>query len=238
MGWMPFLKRTNHFKRMKRFLLSFVVLILLIGNTPAQNTTELGIDLIIPIVMASGHQAKTTGFEVFYKENQPRMDTRFKFFVQSNFDEFEAFRRSIVDSMTLYNYYVPGISIGTNLGVAKIIRVKGHNLYYGTDFHFSVQQGDVIVSDQLLDGRDPRPLKSIREYAAIDYAVGVIPFLGTKIKLSEHIHFTLEFGPLLQYRFGKRSFLNSQGQNDQYALKQIELFAGRWLNDIAVSYRF
>lgn len=235
---MPFLKRINFLVNMKRFLVPLVFLILLIGNSQAQNTTELGIDLIIPIVMASGHQAKTTGLEVFYKENQPGMDTRFKFFVQSNFDEFEPFRRSVVDSMTLYNYYIPGVSIGTNIGVAKIIRVKGQNLYYGADFHFSVQQGDVVVSDQFLDGRDTRPLKSIREYAAIDYAVGVIPFLGTKIKLSERIHFTLEFGPLLQYRFGKRSFLNSQGQNDQYPIRQIELFAGRWLNDIAVSYRF
>lgn len=223
---------------MKYFLAPLVFLILLIGNSQAQNTTELGIDLIIPIVMASGHQAKTTGLEVFYKENQPGMDTRFKFFVQSNFDEFEPFRRSVVDSMTLYNYYIPGVSIGTNIGIAKIIRVKGQNLYYGADFHFSVQQGDVVVSEQLLDGRATRPLKSIREYAAIDYSVGVIPFLGTKIKLSERIHFTLEFGPLLQYRFGKRSFLNSQGQNDQYTIRQMELFAGRWLNDIAVSYRF
>lgn len=223
---------------MKYFLAPLVFLILLIGNSQAQNTTELGIDLIIPIVMASGHQAKTTGLEVFYKENQPGMDTRFKFFVQSNFDEFEPFRRSVVDSMTLYNYYIPGVSIGTNIGIAKIIRVKGQNLYYGADFHFSVQQGDVVVSEQLLDGRATRPLKSIREYAAIDYSVGVIPFLGTKIKLSERIHFTLEFGSLLQYRFGKRSFLNSQGQNDQYTIRQMELFAGRWLNDIAVSYRF
>jgi len=223
---------------MKYFLAPLVFIILLIGNSQAQNTTELGIDLIIPIVMASGHQAKTTGLEVFYKENQPGMDTRFKFFVQSNFDEFEPFRRSVVDSMTLYNYYIPGVSIGTNIGIAKIIRVKGQNLYYGADFHFSVQQGDVVVSEQLLDGRATRPLKSIREYAAIDYSVGVIPFLGTKIKLSERIHFTLEFGPLLQYRFGKRSFLNSQGQNDQYTIRQMELFAGRWLNDIAVSYRF
>lgn len=235
---MPFLKRINFLVSMKRFLGSLICLVLLIGNNQAQNTTELGIDLIIPIVMASGHQAKATGLEFFYKENQPGTDTRFKFFILSNFDEFEPFRRSVVDSMTLYNYYVPGLSIGTNLGIAKIIRVKGHNLYYGVDFHFSVQQGDVVVSDQLLDGRDPRPLKTIREYPALDYAVGAIPFLGTKLKLSEHIHFTLEFGPLLQYRFGKRSFLNSQGQNDQYALKQIELFAGRWLNDIAVSYRF
>ncbi len=235
---MPFLKRINFLVSMKYFLAPLVFLILLIGNSQAQNTTELGIDLIIPIVMASGHQAKTTGLEVFYKENQPGMDTRFKFFVQSNFDEFEPFRRSVVDSMTLYNYYIPGVSIGTNIGIAKIIRVKGQNLYYGADFHFSVQQGDVVVSEQLLDGRATRPLKSIREYAAIDYSVGVIPFLGTKIKLSERIHFTLEFGPLLQYRFGKRSFLNSQGQNDQYTIRQMELFAGRWLNDIAVSYRF
>ena len=133
---MPFLKRINFLVSMKYFLAPLVFLILLIGNSQAQNTTELGIDLIIPIVMASGHQAKTTGLEVFYKENQPGIDTRFKFFVQSNFDEFEPFRRSVVDSMTLYNYYVAGVAIGTNIGFAKIIRVNGHNLYYGAHFHF------------------------------------------------------------------------------------------------------
>ncbi|NUO00606.1 MAG: hypothetical protein HUU01_08320, partial [Saprospiraceae bacterium] len=104
---------------MKRFLLSAAAIVFFIGNNQAQNTTELGIDLIIPIVMASGHQARATGLEFFYKENQPKMDTRFKFFILSNFDEFEPFRRSVVDSMTLYNYYVPGLSIGANLGVAK-----------------------------------------------------------------------------------------------------------------------
>lgn len=223
---------------MKHFFFLLATLVLLTENIRAQNTTELGVDLIIPIVMASGHQPKATGLEFFYKENQPHSDTRFKFFILSNFAEFEPFRRSIVDSMTLYNYYIPGISIGANLGAAKIIRVKGHTLYYGADFHFSVQQGDVVVSSQLLEGRDPRPLKTIREYPSIDYAIGAIPFLGTKLKLSEHIHFTLEFGPLLQYRFGKRSYLNNQGQDGQYALRQLELFAGRWLNDIAVSYRF
>ncbi len=224
---------------MKRFILPVVAFLFVFAKSKSQNSIEFGIDLIIPIVMASGNQAKSTGLEFFYKENQPQSDTRFKFSILSNFDEFEPFRRSVVDSMTLYNYYVPGLSLGADIGIAKIIRVKGHNLYYGADLHFSVQQGDVVVSDQLLDGRrDTRPVKTIREYASYDYAIGMIPFLGTKIKLSDHIQFTLEFGPLLQYRFGKRNFLNNKGEDDTYALKQIELFAGRWLNDIAVSYRF
>lgn len=216
-------------------LLSFCLF--LIGKTHAQYSTEFGIDLIIPIVLTSGHQAKTTGVEVFYKENLPDMDTRFKFFITSDVDEFKLFRRSTIDSTFVYNYYLPDFSVGTNIGLAKIIKVKGQNLYYGADLHFSVQRGTSIATDSLLRKGD-LPTDIIRRYRDFDYAVGFIPFLGTKIRLSEHIHFTLEFGPLLQYRFGKRSFLNSSGQNDQLSIKYLEFLAGRWLNDIAVSYRF
>ena len=70
-----------------RFATLLILFLILPLSSYSQYRTEFGIDIISPIILASGANARPTQLELIYKEDTGEKDLRFKFFITSNFDD-------------------------------------------------------------------------------------------------------------------------------------------------------
>ncbi len=220
------------------------LLLLLPNCLSAQYTperkTEFGIDLIYVIVLSSGHDANRADLELIYRETVDNMDFRFKGIVTSYADEQEFLRRATTDDSTfLYNFYAPRQSYGIHLGLARLINVRKLDLYYGVDLALGFHLGDVLVTrDFCPPGNFFTSCEVEHAIDNLDYTVGVIPFLGGKVALTSRLLLTVEFGAGLHYRLGQRRYLGTGGAEEKATISGFELQLDRFLNDIAVTYRF
>jgi hypothetical protein len=222
--------------RLATLLVLFLILPLF---SYSQYHTEFGIDIISPIILASGANARPTQLELIYKEDTGEKDLRFKFFITSNFDDFELVRRVDIDSSQFYNYAVPTRTYGINIGVAPHFKVQGLHLYYGFDANIALNESYTAVMTSACDPLEDLPLcDQVRSLDNNHYTLGIIPFLGGKLDITERLLLTIEFGTELAFFLGNHNYYAG---NDIIKKQKINFFApqfDRLLNDIAISYRF
>ena len=201
--------------------------------------TEFGIDLILPLIIASGNTPESADLEIIYRENDIKGDLRFKFIIRSFTNQYEFIERTIIDTIKFFNYYNPRLSYGVDIGFSKNLYKKNMAFYVGTDFHFAYNVGAVTVYREPCNFSLQTAINCEydRSISNRNFTVGLIPFLGTRVQLSERLFFSIEFGPSLNYHFGKRKLPGENGIMER-AFSQLDMQFNKLLNDFAVLYRF
>ncbi|RMG88564.1 MAG: hypothetical protein D6714_00500 [Bacteroidetes bacterium] len=195
---------------------------------------EFGIDLIWMIVASSGNEPASADLELIFKETHDLVDLRFKFLASANFRDRKLIQSSIKDSVQILNFYRPQRTIAFNIGVAYNKRTNDLPVYVGADLQVAWNTGDTEV-DQCL------ALSNCKRFQGLTnqhLSVGLIPFLGTKIPLTDRLTFTVEFGTQINYHFGTRKYLDAGETLREYKINGLELEFNRFINDIAVVYLF
>ncbi|MCI5081945.1 MAG: hypothetical protein MRY78_09640 [Saprospiraceae bacterium] len=219
------------------FILSLLHFLPLIVQ--AQYRTEFGLDLITPLIVATGNNVAPSSLEIIYKEDVGDRDLRFKFLIRSGYQDYELIRRVDVDSTQYYNYAVPTRSYGINLGFAPKFTVQGIQLYYGMDLHFSLDEATTIVTTTDCDPLENSPIcDQVTSLDNTHYTLGFIPFLGGKLAITDRIVLTIELGTELDFFLGNYNYYIGDGQTRQQRINFFQPQLNRFLNDIALSYRF
>lgn len=205
----------------------------------AQYRTEFGLDLTSMIILASGNAASPSTLEIIYKEDTGDKDLRFKFIITSAYNKYELVRRVDFDSLQYFNYAIPTHSYGINIGVAPKFKAKDLNLYYGFDLHFALNKASTAVMTAECNPLENIPLcEQLKTLDNTYYTLGLIPFLGGKFNITERIVLTVEFGTELAFFLGHRNYYAGDNQVRKEKLNFFEPQFNRWLNDIALTYRF
>ena len=198
---------------------------------------EFGLDLTSMIAVASGHFAQTYDLEMIYKENLEKHDLRFKVIIQSPVGDYEFVNRVTMDSARFYNYFQPSLNYGINAGFARRKSINGLPIYYGIDGNAFLNTGRTVVTEEPLN-EIPLDEDFFRVIDNHFFTIGVIPFIGTKLNLTDRMFFTLEFGTGINYNFGERSYMNASQRNATFPIRDFAFSLNRLINDIAISYRF
>lgn len=219
----------------------FLLLLFLIAGTAlhAQYNTEFGLDMIWVMVPLTGNSLESTNIELLYKEDTGKKDLRFKLTYAAAFQEYEFVKQVRLDSSSIFSYHVPQQSWAFDIGLAPHILVKGQPFYYGADVQLAFRKGSIKATPEACDPIDADPLCDIlRSVDNTNYSVGVIPFLGTKLKLTDRLLFTIEFGTQFNYRIGSHQYLTADNTWKESSINGIEFQLNKWINDLALSYRF
>lgn len=195
---------------------------------------EFGLDLIWMIVSMSGHETASTDVELIFKESHDELDLRFKFLLSTNFRDRDLIHSYTKDSIQTLNFYRQRKTAAINIGVAYNKITEGLPFYVGADFQMAWHTGDTEV-DRCLIGSTCKRFQGLSNQ---NLSVGVIPFLGTKIPLTDRLMFTVEFGTQINFHFGKRKYLNIENEVQEYQINGLEMQLNRLVNDIAVVYLF
>ncbi|MCR9289892.1 MAG: hypothetical protein NXI23_21160 [Bacteroidetes bacterium] len=220
-----------------QFLSIFFLLFLsfpLFAQKQSPYPREFGIDLIWMIVSTSGHEPASTDVELIFKESHDQLDLRFKFLLSSNFRDRDLISSFTKDSIQTLNFYRQRKTAAVNIGVAYNKITSGLPVYVGVDFQTAWHSGDTEV-DRCFVGANCKRFQGLSNQ---HLSVGLIPFFGTKIPLSDRLMFTLEFGTQINYHFGKRKYLDIEDGVQEYNIDGLELQLNRLVNDIAVVYLF
>lgn len=207
---------------------------------------EFGIDLTPLIAESVGGHA---GVElIFRKELKKNRKLRLRYEI-NQYEPFladgQVFRAvQLTENEWLVNYHDQQLNHGLYLGIQKGFSINGLKMYGGVDLNGQLNRGTVISRHEFGTERlNPFELFSNLHIEGTaqnryrNFQVGVQPFLGIDIQISERLTFFMEMGPKLGYRYSKVPYLadfaviEHQEQSDIL----IELVP---IKDIALMFRF
>lgn len=195
---------------------------------------EFGIDLIWMIVASSGHDPASTDLELIFKEAHHDRDLRFKFLLSSNFRDRDLIHSFSKDSVQTMNFYRMRKKAAVNIGVAFNKVTEELPVYVGVDFQIAWISGETEV-DRCLVANNCKRFQGLSHQ---NLSIGITPFLGTKIPLTDRLMFTIEFGTQIDYLFGKRKYLDQDENVREFSVEGLKPDLKRLVNDIAVVYLF
>lgn len=229
---------------MKKILLFLPLFFLSSPSLFSQGTVghhiEFGVDLTSIIIWASGGDRDYSEFKFIYRESTPDLDSRFKLTIS----DFNYLGKKVFLSRQIENNqpnrltylevgYTPEISYLLSIGLGKYLKENELPVYFGADLNVGLSRGEMRTDlREITVGKENRMLqKSIQNNL---FLLGVNPFVGTKLKITENILFGLEFGININAPLGKLKYQNEAGQTLEESFNRLDLGLDRLINDITL----
>jgi len=209
--------------------------------------TQIGADLLPAIIAGGGGNLGYYQIEALYREHRPGADLRIKVEVNNKnyFEGFTSYPDQLLPGSTLedqryhQNDLLPRANLLLSAGLSTYRFSKKLPVYFGAD----VQAGVIFTErvtyvnsrpqDQMPGGYSQ--ILSTANHSHI--LVGLTPFIGTNIPITNRLSFSIEFGMPIVYHTGTTSYVTEQSNRFNSNISEFHLFDSRPINDLAILYR-
>ncbi len=209
---------------------------------------EVGIDLLVGMVAATGRYSDDIGFEFFYNRLSENGKLRMK--VGTNTEKYYSdgntiysytYDENCVEKRRMVNFYVQNVNYKGSIGYAWNMNVDGLSLYYGSDLGVGFNRSFTSVNYENCYSdpheNDQSRYEEIQKFPNTLFQIEMIPFLGTELHLRKNISILLEFGAIFNFFIGDVKYMDEEFNEHRIKNNNFRL-SNRFLNDLALVYKF
>lgn len=222
-----------------------LILLILLGGANLhsygqnQNTSKnaIGSDFIPFVGIMTGQKVQAP-FELIYKRRFVNGEFRVKLFANSYYKTDPELFFGFSSNVDRFSTSEKQQSKGFSIGYAFYKPLPKLNTYFGADLYYNLEEREKFTGFRVCDDvLDPACVSSIEEQTR-QPGIGLIPFVGFSVPISDKIDFALEIGLDFQFNSSETS-TTSQGETLRSIRSLgLDISGDHLINDLAFYFNF